>query len=186
MLGWCRWINYLDPVGYAFEALIANEFHGRNFDCAQFVPSGPGYPTSGDSIVCSVVGASTGSNIVNGDDYINQSFEYYFSHRWRNWGIIVAFVLFFLFVHIIICEYNKGAMQKGEILLFQRSALKKNRLKRKDIESGNIEKVDPEFNNEKMSDSDMDKLPSSGDIFHWRKLTYQVKIKSEDRVILND
>ena len=57
MLGWCRWINYLDPIGYAFEALIANEFHGRDFDCSQFVPSGPGYPTSGDSIICSVVGA---------------------------------------------------------------------------------------------------------------------------------
>ncbi|CAG90679.2 DEHA2G14894p [Debaryomyces hansenii CBS767] len=186
MLGWCRWINYLDPIGYAFEALIANEFHGRDFDCSQFVPSGPGYPTSGNSIICSVVGSQPGSDIVNGDDYIRGSYEYYFSHRWRNWGIVVGFVVFFLFVHIIICEYNKGAMQKGEILLFQRSALKKNKRQRKDIESGNIEKVGPEFNNEKTPDNEIDnKLPSSGDIFHWRELTYQVKIKSEDRVILN-
>ncbi len=31
MLGWCRWINYLDPVAYGFEALMINEFHGREF-----------------------------------------------------------------------------------------------------------------------------------------------------------
>lgn len=51
MHGWCRWINYLDLVAFAFEAFIANEFHGREFDCSQFLPMGPGYPTKGDSIV---------------------------------------------------------------------------------------------------------------------------------------
>jgi len=25
MLGWCRWLNYVDPVAYAFEALMINE-----------------------------------------------------------------------------------------------------------------------------------------------------------------
>lgn len=25
MLGWCRWINYIDPVAYAFESLMINE-----------------------------------------------------------------------------------------------------------------------------------------------------------------
>ncbi|KAI4786745.1 hypothetical protein E4T44_13802, partial [Aureobasidium sp. EXF-8845] len=31
MLGWSRWINYLDPVAYGFEALMINEFHGRDY-----------------------------------------------------------------------------------------------------------------------------------------------------------
>lgn len=77
MLGWCRWINYLDPIAYAFEALIANEFHGREFECAQFVPSGAGYPTSGDFITCSVIGVIAGRKEVSGDDYINEKFLYY-------------------------------------------------------------------------------------------------------------
>lgn len=25
MLGWSRWMNYVDPVAYAFEALMVNE-----------------------------------------------------------------------------------------------------------------------------------------------------------------
>ena len=37
MHGWCRWINYLDPLAYAFESLIANEFHNRDFECSQYV-----------------------------------------------------------------------------------------------------------------------------------------------------
>ena len=186
MHGWCRWINYLDPVAFAFEALIANEFHGREFDCSQFVPMGPGYPTKGDSIVCSTVGSQLGNSKVNGDDYINTSFQYYWSHRWRGWGICLAFAVFFLGTYLVLCEYNRGAMQKGEILVFQRKALKKKK-PLLDIESGELEKVSPEFNESSSSVSlDLEKgLVSSRDIFHWRGLTYTVQIKSEERTILN-
>ena len=47
MPDWCRWINYIDPLAYAFEALVVNEFHSREFMCDQFVPSPlvPGYET---------------------------------------------------------------------------------------------------------------------------------------------
>lgn len=184
MLGWSRWINYIDPLAYAFESLVVNEFHNRDFQCTELVPFGPGYPSSGDSVVCSVVGSKPGSTIVNGDDYINSSFWYYNSHKCRNWGILLAFAIFFLFVYISICEYNKGGRQKGEILVFQ-NALKKK--KRSDIESGQTEQVDPQFSNEKcLDDEATSDLPSTGDIFHWRNLTYEVKIKSDYRCILND
>ncbi|KAK7677291.1 ABC_PDR_domain2 protein [Cerrena zonata] len=196
MHGWSRWINYLDPLAYAFEALIANEFHGRDFPCSQYVPTGPGYPTSGDHFICSVVGSNPGDSKVNGDNYINTAFKYYNHHKWRNWGIVVVFAFAFLIIYLVICEYNKGAMQKGEILVFQRSALKKikkqNQLngseKVQDIETGEIEKS-PAIENDDDEDSDAlmeNNLPESGNIFHWRKLTYQVKIKKEDRIILNE
>ena len=31
---WFKWITYVNPLAYAFEALMANEFHGREFPCA--------------------------------------------------------------------------------------------------------------------------------------------------------
>lgn len=85
MPGWSRWMAYINPLSYGFEALMANEFHGRGFECASMVPSGPGYlnlPSA--SQICSVVGSVAGSNIVNGDDYITKSFEYANSHKWRS------------------------------------------------------------------------------------------------------
>lgn len=113
MLGWSRWMNYIDPIvrrcppptlslalttltlilaqGYGFEALMVNEFHGRIFPCAAFVPAGPGYEgATGLDRVCSTVGSVPGSNFVNGDDYINTSYDYYVGHKWRNVGIIIV------------------------------------------------------------------------------------------------
>lgn len=84
MLGWSRWMNYINPLAYAFEALMANEFHNRQFACAQIVPQGPGYENvPADAQICSVVGAVPGSSMVSGDNYINQSFNYYNAHKWR-------------------------------------------------------------------------------------------------------
>ena len=42
---WFRWIGYIDPVAYAFESVMINEFSNRRFDCigVGLVPNGPGY-----------------------------------------------------------------------------------------------------------------------------------------------
>ena len=36
MKPWFRWLNYINPLAYAFEALMANEFHDREFPCARY------------------------------------------------------------------------------------------------------------------------------------------------------
>ena len=101
MKGWSRWINYIDPIGYAFESLIINEFHGRDFPCATLVPNGPNYATApGAENICNVVGAVTGQSYLNGDAYINTSYSYYEAHKWRNFGILLAFLFFFLGVYM--------------------------------------------------------------------------------------
>ncbi|ODQ80831.1 hypothetical protein BABINDRAFT_161036 [Babjeviella inositovora NRRL Y-12698] len=188
MLGWSRWINYLDPIGYAFEALISNEFSGRTFACSRYVPKGPDYLDAPKaSTICSVVGAVPGQAFVSGETYINTAYAYYNKNRWRNWGILVSFTVFFLFTYVVLTEYNKGAMQKGEVLLFQKRSLKKLKQQQKisDEETGSLEKVSRE-QEEEGSYNDSDKLSGSSNIFHWRDLTYQVKIKTENRVILNN
>ena len=42
MLGWSRWMAYIDPVAYGFESLMINEFHNREFRCADGAAI-PGY-----------------------------------------------------------------------------------------------------------------------------------------------
>jgi ABC-type multidrug transport system permease subunit len=91
MLGWSRWINYLDPIGYAFESLMVNEFDGRQFPCAIFIPSGPGYQNvPATSRVCATAGAQFGSNVVHGASYLATSFQYYSAHKWRNLGMSLS------------------------------------------------------------------------------------------------
>jgi ATP-binding cassette subfamily G (WHITE) protein 2 (PDR) len=98
MRGWSRWINYVDPIAYGFESLMINEFHGREYACSIFIP---GYPdATGRERVCSSVGSTPGSNVVNGDVYINSAYQYYHGHKWRNLGIVIAFMLFFMVIYI--------------------------------------------------------------------------------------
>lgn len=186
MHGWCRWINYINPIAYTFESLMTNEFSGIDFPCSDFVPAGPGYPTSGTGRACSTIGSEPGSSFVSGAKYIGISFLYYNSHKWRNVGIVIGYIVFFLGTYVFLTEVNKGAMQKGEILLFQRSALRKLRKHHSlDIEVGKFEKYDIAEKESDTSSDDVNRLPANDRTFHWRALTYHVKIKSEDRTILN-
>ena len=77
---WFSWIRWINPIFYAFEILVANEFHGREFDCSSFVPSY--LPLQGNSFICNAVGAIPGQRTVSGDDFIAMQYEYYYSHVW--------------------------------------------------------------------------------------------------------
>jgi ATP-binding cassette subfamily G (WHITE) protein 2 (PDR) len=84
MQGWLRWINYINPVSYAFESIMVNEFHHRKFPCSQFVPAGPSYENAtGLERTCITPGALPGSDFVDGDIYVQANFGYYYSHIWR-------------------------------------------------------------------------------------------------------
>lgn len=200
MLGWCRWINYIDPIAYAFEALVGNEFHNQDFACSEFIPSGGNYPVEGPYRVCASVGSVAGQSFVNGDVYIALAFDYKFSHRWRNWGIVVGYIIFFLGFYLLLCEFNKGAMQKGEIIIFQRSSLQKIQKQERELQmkrdmegsgGANEHQLVPEdfdtpltrektYLSEKFSDSFKQES-----IFHWRNIVYKIRIGDEDRTILN-
>jgi ABC-type multidrug transport system ATPase subunit len=75
---WFSWIRYINPVYYAFEILIANEFHGRRFACSQFVPAYNGL--SGDTFVCSQTGAVPGQLTVLGELILSAFAREQFQH----------------------------------------------------------------------------------------------------------
>ncbi|KAL6452961.1 CDR1 Pleiotropic ABC efflux transporter of multiple drugs CDR1 [Candida maltosa Xu316] len=201
MLGWSRWINYINPVGYVFESLMVNEFNNREFACSAYVPSGAAFDNVPlENRVCTAVGSIPGQPNVNGSDYLRVSYQYFNSHKWRNLGITIGFAVFFLAIYISLTEFNKGAMQKGEIVLFLKGSLKKHKRKTaagsgtNDIEAGGkSEKINYQdeaeaIKNEQVSESGTTgsgECPQDREIFFWKDLTYQVKIKKEDRVILD-
>lgn len=196
MLGWARWINYINPIAYGFEAVMVNEFHDRNFPCSQFVPSGPMYQNlPPDNHVCSGVGAVLGQDYINGDVYLYNSYLYQYKHLWRDFGIVLAFGIFFLFTYLAGVYFNPGARTKGEMLVFQRSTLKKLRKEAKvryenstsDVESGSRSKEDYTVNDGDSSSASGvgDIVETSNDIFYWKDVCYDIKIKKEDRRLLD-
>jgi ABC-type multidrug transport system permease subunit len=74
---WFGWLSYAQPVSFAFEALMANEFRTLNVPCSQLIPSGVGYETVDvANQICATVGAVAGEAIVSGSQYLFLSFGY--------------------------------------------------------------------------------------------------------------
>ncbi|KAJ5917297.1 ABC multidrug transporter C [Penicillium verhagenii] len=186
MLGWSRWMNYIDPIAYGFESLMVNEFHGRTFLCktTSMVPTGGAYDALSIAYkICSTTGATAGSQYVSGTDYLSTSFEYYDSHKWRNLGIMFAFMFFFLATHLITTEYISESKSKGEVLLFRRGQTPKH------VETGDIESTEvvspAEKTNETGSEEVTGGIQRQTAIFQWQDVCYDIKIKSEERRILD-
>ncbi|KAJ8586070.1 hypothetical protein M405DRAFT_692245, partial [Rhizopogon salebrosus TDB-379] len=84
-----------------------DELHTLHGTCSMPVPSGPGYESvSLADQVCSMVGAQPGQNFVDGDLFTNLSYDYYYSHLWRNFGIICAFFVGFLAILLTATQFN--------------------------------------------------------------------------------
>jgi ATP-binding cassette subfamily G (WHITE) protein 2 (PDR) len=185
MLGWARWINYLDPVAYGFESLMVNEFHNRNFTCSNVVPSGPNYGAAAlINKICTTVGSKPGSLVVNGDDYINESFAYYHSHKWRNFGILVLFMLGLMVLYLWAAETVQEKKSKGEVLVWPRSkipAIMKGAAG--DLESSNTKQTPVGALSKETTI--LDNIQKQEATFSWKDVCYEVKVKDETKRILD-
>jgi ATP-binding cassette, subfamily G (WHITE), member 2, PDR len=185
MLGWSRWINYIDPIAYGFEALMVNEFSGRQYNCAQFVPNGPGYGSGLDHRICTAVGSVAGQRSVDGDAFIGSSYQYYASHRWRNLGILFAFMAILMCFYLAAAEYVSAKKSKGEVLVFRRghapAALTKNTPNDAEAGDGNAVAAEKQTSHQNVSDV----IQKQTAIFQWHDVCYDIKIKNEERRILD-
>ncbi|OCL07552.1 putative multidrug resistance ABC transporter [Glonium stellatum] len=182
MLGWSRWINYIDPVSYGFESLMINEFHNRSFECSVFVPMGAGYDNvGGTNRVCSAVGATAGSSVVNGDAYINSSFGYYHAHKWRNYGILCVFMLGLMTLYVSATEFVTAKKSKGEVLVFRRGH---KMLKTKHSDDVEAATGRPAVTGKPETDHTAI-IERQTAIFQWKDVCYDIKIKGEPRRILD-
>lgn len=215
MVGWARWINYINPVAYGFEAIMVNEFHNRNFTCSTFVPFGGFYNTvPAVNKACVAIGSVLGQSTVNGDAYLASAFGYYNSHKWRNVGIMFAFLAFFLIAYLWATETVRAKKSQGEVLLFQRQKFERDISTQKpdDTERGEsdipmqvIKDQGSEFTRgmrspQRVVDGKWYAMPEVAcqsilkeqmllqkqtATFHWSDITYDIKVKKGSRRLLN-
>lgn len=185
MLPWCRWINYLNPVGYGYESLMVNEFHGRNFTCSSYIPD---YATPGSpSVACDVVGALPGQLQVSGEAFINSAYSYFHSHKWRNIGIIIAMAIFNHVVYFVASEYILAKKSKGEVLVFRKGFVPQASTRSaSDVEKSLTGPVAVIDRGEGSISSGSGAFKGSTSIFHWNNVCYDLKIKGKSRRILNN
>ncbi|KAH7135560.1 ABC-2 type transporter-domain-containing protein [Dendryphion nanum] len=181
MLGWSRWIGYINPVSYGFESLMINEFHGREFPCVTFVPPYPGL--SGNNRVCQTVGSVPGRATVNGDAYLLSSFNYEHKNKWRNFGLLWVFMIGLMCVYLAAAEYITAKKSKGEVLVFRRG--QKAFIKSKSTEDLESAPTGRPNSAEKTNSDDIAIIERQTAIFQWSNVCYDIKIKGENRRILD-
>lgn len=197
MLGWCKWLYWIDPIAYAFEAVVVNEFHGREFECNQFIPSPAvsGYENvPQDSRVCSAVGAQPGRSAVNGDRYAELQFGYKWENRWRNFGVVIAWIVLFTITYMTAAELVSEKKSKGEVLVYRRghkpAAVANAEKKHSDPEAA-MAHIGPVVTAERTRSRASGTKQAGGmlqeqtSVFQWHDVCYEVKIKDETRKILD-
>ncbi|KAL4942605.1 hypothetical protein BDV06DRAFT_235334 [Aspergillus oleicola] len=187
MQGWLRWINYINPLAYSYEALVTNELHGRQFPCTSFIPSGPGYEdVSLNERTCSVAGAVAGSSEVSGDMYAAASYEYDYAHVWRNFGILIAYIIFFTVTYVLCAEYLMTNTSRGEVLLFQRAQKRRMDMNQTQDEEASIEAGRPDgqiMSTSGRRDQKPTNIQEQSGVLHWRDICYELMIKGQPRII---
>lgn len=188
IIGALRWITYINPLRYGFEALMVNEFHTIQGTCTTLVPQGPGYENvSSANQVCTTVGSQPGQSTVDGNTFLSYSFGYEYSHLWRNVGIMCSFLLGFLILLLVMTEKNVSYAISTSVTLFKqgtRLLMPGGTDEEKSMRSSSSRLETPvlEAPNEK-SGLDVHAHP---DIFSWNHIEYVVPVKGGEKKLLDD
>ncbi|KAI0035475.1 ABC-2 type transporter-domain-containing protein [Vararia minispora EC-137] len=188
MIGALKWITWLNPMRYAFESLMSNEFRTIDGPCASLAPSGPAYENvTIVNQVCTTVGSLPGQDRVSGDRFLALSYEYYYSNTWRNFGIVLAFGIAFTIVLLIFTEFNTAASTEFSVMLFKRGSMitaPEDARDGTDAEKGPVSPVIPRPAEEEGALREAEKM---NDVFTWRHLEYEVPVgHGEMRRLLDD
>ncbi|KKA28728.1 hypothetical protein TD95_004420 [Thielaviopsis punctulata] len=178
--GWIRWIN---PIFYGFEILIANEFHGHEYTCSSIIPSYS--PNIGDSWICSIVGSRPGRWTVNGDDFIWTNYQYKWSHVWRNFGILVAFLIFFMIIYFAATEFNSTSSSSAEVLVYQEGKTPSHMNRGHNRAAANEELAAGSTGTAGENGQTEGLIEPQTDIFTWRDVVYDIEIKGNPRRLLD-
>ncbi len=119
---WFGWIYFVNPISYAFEGVLSNEFADRTMSCAseELVPLGPGVLPQYQG--CAISGATLGSTSVSGSAYIGTTYEYTRSHLWRNFGVLIAFTVLYILVTVMGSELFSFVGGGGGALVFKKGS----------------------------------------------------------------
>jgi len=198
---WFGWIYWINPLSYAFEAVLTNELSDQVLACASahLVPQGPGVDPEYQG--CAISGSSANSIEVNGSDYLSITYDYSRSNLWRNFGAIIGFTVLYILVTVIATEKVKFAGEGGGSIIFKKSKKAAKNAKKAsglaDEEKGAAVSTTAEASTTssmtavtapgatEADDEALEQITDSKSVFTWRDLEYTVPYRGAERRLLN-
>ncbi|KAI1314533.1 hypothetical protein EDD11_002008 [Mortierella claussenii] len=179
---WFIWIFWINPLAYAFKALISNEMRGLEFNCAgpTMIPHGPSY-TDVQYQVCSLPGSEPAKTIVDGSRYLYAAYRYKTAEMWLD--VLAVFLFWLLFVTITCFALEKVEFGKGG---FSTNVFKKGSAvidnKPEDEESrpaASVSTVAGTNPSAAKGNSGIELEMAKGSVFAWENLDYVVPYKAD-------
>ncbi|KAI1398279.1 ABC-2 type transporter-domain-containing protein [Hypoxylon fuscum] len=194
---WFGWLYWINPISYSFEAVLTNELSNRVMECApeQLVPQGPNVLPEYQG--CALTGSRPNSRTVDGSEYLQAALNYSRTNLWRNFGVVIAFMVLYILVTVFATEMFNFSSEGGGALVFKKSQrAKKQALQAaapSDVENsggadssgssstrGGNSQATPEEQKETL-----ERLTKSDSIFTWRDVEYTVPYLGGQRKLLN-
>jgi ABC-type multidrug transport system ATPase subunit/ABC-type multidrug transport system permease subunit len=116
---------------------------------------------------------------ISGTEYIDKGFSYSPGLLWRNWGIVVALITFFLIMNVVAGEVVRFGMGGNTAKVFQ-----KPNEERKKLNEALIQKRE-EKRKARSEESDSDLNIASESILTWENLCYDVPVPGGTRRLLD-
>lgn len=190
MRPWFKWLIWINPVQYCFEALMTNEFHNLNIRCEPpyLVPQGPNATPQHQS--CLIQGSRPGETFVRGSDYTETQFTYTRAHLWRNFGILIAWLVLFVALTMLGTELQRPNKGGSSVTIFKRGEAPKDVANaiRKGTQSSDEEsgaKV-PSQEDSEQNEKRVDGIAANTAIFTWQHVNYVVPVKGGRKQLLQD
>lgn len=195
MVPWLAWFRYLNPIAYTYEGVMINELHHGQFLCSALIPDGPTYRniTSMERL-CAEVGRVTGTDVVDGTEFLRLKYGYIQAHLWRNMAILIAMMAIFCIAHLLAAEYIPAQKSRGEVLLFKTHPAKHGcdaETVISEAQIGAIGATSGTKTNEENGCSEPDVtvvMQTSRRIstFYWSGVSYDIKTRGGNRRLLSD
>jgi ATP-binding cassette subfamily G (WHITE) protein 2 (PDR) len=104
---------------------------------------------------------------------------------WRNFGILIAFLIGFMAIYFVATELNSTTTSTAEVLVFRRGHVPKHMQGNPENGAADEEKGLEEGTQEGGSSEKVNALPPQKDLFTWRDVVYDIQIKGETRRLLD-
>ncbi|BGP12093.1 hypothetical protein JCM10213_005199 [Rhodosporidiobolus nylandii] len=180
------WLSYLSPFMYGYSACMSNEFKRLTLTCdgSSIFPNSldgelPQYPTIlGPNQVCTVAGATGGSNLIAGTEYLRAAYGYEVGDQWRNFGILVAMWIALSIIQSICAEFVQDGNSTPRVDVFA-----KENKERKELNERLEERKEKARRGE--LEQNMDGLAHTKPCT-WENLTYTVPVPGGQRQLLDN
>ncbi|KIY72686.1 pleiotropic drug resistance ABC transporter [Cylindrobasidium torrendii FP15055 ss-10] len=182
-----KWITVVNPLKYAFEGLMGNEFHTLVAQCTQVIPQGPGYENiTLANQVCATVGSIPGQSFVDGSRFLELSYQFSFDNVWKNFGLLWVFWVIYGFIQLLLSEFNTGVSGQSSTLLFRQGARSLTKDTYADEESKGDLDASSAIEYPPSATEKRDVKFDQSNVFSWDHINYTVDVAGGQRQLLTD